>query len=63
MDKLVIATGVVCLVLGLGFIVAHQMAPSLSIAYLSGGAASVGIGVVILIASKMRARKAKELLR
>ena len=57
------ATGVVCLVLGIGFILANQMAPSLSDAYLSGGAASLGIGVVILVASKMRARKARELLR
>lgn len=56
-------TGIASLVLGSGFILAHQMSPSLSIAYLSGGAASVGIGVVILVASKIWAKKEKELLR
>lgn len=61
--KLIILTGIICLALGIGFVVVHQMAPSLSDAYLSGGVSSVGIGSMILAAAKIKERKSKELLR
>jgi hypothetical protein len=57
MDKLVIVTGIIALSLGVCFMIAHQIYPQLSDAYLSGGAASIGIGAIILIISKLRESK------